>query len=298
MHDRSMRMGELLLFCEELAIQRSLHHVDCADICLFGDPAYASATLTSMLNGISGIGSVSVARSEKEVSRIIETGSYVCYPHNFPALEERIYGLTRYVKRLLSPSQPIVQLSCKRHIRRWALDLLDTRANGKLPIALHLKNGPVHKKSNARFDVWHRFISSFVPSDEFVFVLIGNEPVDPMIAALPNVLIASDLGSEIAKDFAFIELSHIFMGAVSGPCNFTIFTDVPYLLYKDPDHSPEEMIEELGKNTAFPFAHPDQLVFRLIPDAEHLQNQFRRIDTPAHRETWRARIGKLHAGVL
>src|SRR2546423_15639965 len=90
MHERSMRVGELLLFCEELAIQRALYRCEESDICLFGERVYASETITSMLNGLAGTGRVWIAQSRDNISQIIEAGSYVCYPQQFPAPDERI----------------------------------------------------------------------------------------------------------------------------------------------------------------------------------------------------------------
>ena len=80
-----------------------------------------------------------------------------------------------------------------------------------------------------------------------VAALVGNEDVDNRITELPNVLLSRNFQSNISRDLAIIQISCAFMGMASGPCNMAIFSEIPYVIYKNPDHDAEQMALELGK---------------------------------------------------
>jgi hypothetical protein len=123
-------------------------------------------------------------------------------------------------------------------------------------------------------------------------MLIGNEPIDPQITQLPNVLVTRNYGSDLSRDLALIQTSYIFMGMSSGPCSMAVFSGTPYVIYKNPDHDVEEMALELGTNIRFPFATPFQKFLRILETPEGLMSEFADLHSHINRSDWETRLAQ------
>lgn len=173
-------------------------------------------------------------------------------------------------------------------IRRYCLP--------RLPVVLHLKNDPNHQHcSNADFYAWLNFLDNCHKQYDVTFIFIGNEEVTQQIRSLPNVLISKDLNSNLSLDLALIQLSFMFMGIASGPCNMAVFSDTPYVIYKDPDHHTEEMKKELGDSDHFSFATPLQKILRVSQTSESLMSEFDYFYNRISRQGWERRLAKLES---
>ena len=196
-------------------------------------------------------------------------------PGNEQHLISHKYGSTIFVQKFFAERGFIPHLSCKNDLLRWATSFTDQYVTPSLPVVVHLKNNPNLKGcSNANFKSWYNFFLSCYGQYDVRFILIGNEPIDPQITHLPNVLVARDWESDLSRDLALIQTSYIFMGMSSGPCNMALFSDIPYVIYKNPDHDVEEMELELGTNIRFPFATPVQKFLRIFETPQGLMSEF------------------------
>jgi ADP-heptose:LPS heptosyltransferase len=88
------------------------------------------------------------------------------------------------------------------------------------------------------------------------------------------VIVTKNHESNISRDLALISQAAIFMGMSSGPCNIAIFSDTPFIIYKNPDHDVEEMKLELGKNNRFVFSTASQKFLRIFETVENLIQEF------------------------
>ena len=111
---------------------------------------------------------------------------------------------------------------------------------------------------------------------------------------LPNVILSRDYGSSLSRDLALIQTASIFMGMTSGPCNMALFSDIPYAIYKNPDHDVEEMAIELGKADRFPFAMPFQKIMRIFETGDNLMAEFANLYAQINRQDWEKRVASLH----
>jgi hypothetical protein len=66
-----------------------------------------------------------------------------------------------------------------------------------------------------------------------------------------------------------------FIGTASGICSGAVFSEVPYFVYKSPEHHKEQFEKELKKQETFPFSALNQKIIRKIPDTKTLFENMR-----------------------
>ena len=166
-----------------------------------------------------------------------------------------------------------------------------------MPVVVHLKNNPREQGcSNANFDAWFTFFERCVLRYDVKFILVGNETTDQRILGLPNVLVAQGVEGNLSRELALIQTALAFMGMASGPCNMAVFSDVPYVIFKNPDHHVRETALELGQADRFPFAVGFQKLLREFETADRLMSEFRLLYTSSSRQDWERRLdGLRHA---
>jgi ADP-heptose:LPS heptosyltransferase len=137
------------------------------------------------------------------------------------------------------------------YAKKWIKKNIKT----SLFVTVHLKNNPHNTKSNAQLKQWKIFFEHCRNSNfPIIFVLIGNDEFDEDINKLSNVIITQLHGGNLELDLALIQLSYFFMGMSSGPCNMALFSGVPYLIWKHPNHHVNEMKREFQGHDKFVFA--------------------------------------------
>ncbi|MBC8228373.1 hypothetical protein H8E77_02350 [bacterium] len=314
-----MSLGGLLILFEELKIWSEIYESNAVDICVVGDiadllplyhlPTYKrwicltdnsvckDSVLLSMPLDMAGIETCYLFTSGAELQDFLHQAPY---PYiTWPALTPEgsvthQYGRTMFIQEYYRKNGHIPFLSCKIEIVQWALQFIQNYVVPSIPVVVHLKNNP-HQGggSNANFDEWLSFFEACITRYNVKFILIGNEELDNRICKLPNTLVTRDLGSTLARDLALIQTGFIFLGMASGPCNIALFSDIPYVIYKNPYHHAEEMVSELGEGYRFPFATSFQKVLRIFETRENLISEFAHLYTPINRQDWERRLANL-----
>lgn len=201
---------------------------------------------------------------ENALSKFVEDNSYDIWPTKSMKPAYR-YGTTIFVQKFFKEQKFIPYLSCGLQARKRALDFYQKHAAPYLPVVVHLKNNPRHQnQSNANLPAWFEFFARCRLREKMKFILIGNEDPGPKIRGLSNVVLSRDHGDDLGRDLALIEMAFLFMGMASGPCNLAIFSDVPYLIFKNPDHHAQEMKLELGDEDHFVFAKAAQKMLCVV----------------------------------
>jgi hypothetical protein len=313
-----LSLGGLLVLAEELKMQAMVHQAKSAAIGIVGDRA---GSLFSGHLPQNGEPIVLLSRETCQGSALLLLlldleNINVCYV--CPALEEfqkylqarpkrRIiwpqadeqhiishkYSSTIFIQKFFAERGFIPHLSCNNDLLKWATGFTAKYVAPSLPVVVHLKNNPKLKGySNANFDSWYNFFLACDGQYDVKFILIGNEPIDPQITQLPNVLVARDFESYLSRDLALIQTSYIFMGMSSGPCNMALFSAVPYAIFKNPDHDVEEITLELGANIRFPFAMPLQKFLRIFETPEGLMSEFADLYAHINQSDWKIRLAQ------
>jgi hypothetical protein len=128
-------------------------------------------------------------------------------------------------------------------------------------ITIHLKNVK-DTLSNANLIEWQKAIKYIVTKNNKnkVFI-IGNDLNESQyqLFDFQNVVITKTLKEKsLLLDLSLILSSNIFMGMSSGPCNIAIFSNIPYVIFKHPEHHTEEMKKEMNEDRKFIFQKNNQ----------------------------------------
>lgn len=312
-------LGSLLILVEELQMQRTIHRTDFADICVVGDAPHLlpirgmkangglvtlldsaickdSALLSALLD-MEGIGVCYLCDTIAALRVFLRTSPYpyVMWPTlNEQGLVSHRYASTTFAQRFYCENGFIPYLSCKAEPIRWAIQCVGRYVIPCIPVVVHLKNNPNEQgSSNADFDAWLAFFKACYQQYDVMFIVIGGEEIDQRVRRLPNTLVARDFGSNLSRDLALIQTAFVFMGMASGPCNMALFSETPYIIYKNPDHDAEQMALELGQHDRFPFATPFQKVLRVFETRENLMSEFAHVYTHVNRQDWERRLANL-----
>lgn len=307
-------LGGLLILAEEVQIQRLIRGAALADLCILEDMADAGSAASApgksdpsagaigsarwpwlgALEALEGIGTCYVCGSVAALRDLVGAGSQRYVP--WPAFDDRArskhpYGSTVYAQSFYRARGFVPHLACKPEARLWAHRFVEDYVAPDLPVVVHLKNNPAAPgESNANADAWPAFFEACRGRYDVRFLLIGDDELDGRVRALPNVLVTRERGATLAQDLALIQHAFAFMGMASGPCNMAIFSDTPYVIYKHPDHHPDEMHAELGEADHFPFGTPLQRFVRAFETPEDLLARFAAIYAHADPAAWVRRL--------
>ena len=308
-------LGDLLIFVEELKMQQIIEKAEYIDMCFVGDVSQALS-----MKKVYGTESMPTPLSKEYckgppiLTALLDLDCMdLCYQcdffeilqefvHNSSCLykvwplmdgqggQDHNYGTTLYTQSFFDKHSFIPYLSCKEEVIRWAMEFLQNHVFPDMPVVIHLKNNPNEENcSNANSDVWFSFFKACNLHYDVKFILIGNEEIDSRILDLPNTLLASAFGSGLSRDLALIQTAYIFMGMASGPCQMAIFSDVAYVIYKNPDHHAKEMQLEMGSEDRFSFGSSLQRLLRVFETQEELMSVFDFLYTNVDRSVWRRR---------
>lgn len=299
-----LTLGGLITFIVELQIQLRIYGTPNFDICFIGSnfKSCRSIEIHNMHVADPDAGGISAPYGIEQLSviTILRDFSPVSCCHFFRTFEEfqEIYGSdpssrivwpdvrgstdiphkyndTRYIQNYFRQNGFIPLISSRGESEKWATEFIKNIVSPSIPVVIHLKNNQNQKNcSNANFDAWYGFFLHYIQKSTVKFILIGNEPLDSRIISLPNVIITADNGGNLPRDLALVSKAAIFMGMSSGPCNIAIYSDIPYAIYKNPDHDVEEMKLELGNSSRFTFSTNYQQLLRVFESTERLIEEF------------------------
>ncbi len=275
-----MSLGSILMFQQELLQQRSLGQFDLIDLYFrlpahIPDLSYLStlAQLNPFLNSVHFIASWS-----DDFDRAAQKTAFV-WPNSERRVGFSYSGSTLCIQKLFRRTNKVFPLQSPEMVRDSAKRFLSAHQPlNHLPIAVHLKNNSTDPLSNADQEEWMAFFADCQKASYPVFfILIGNEPCDPGFRKLTNCVMTRENGGALALDLALIQASRLFMGMSSGPCNLAILSDLPYIIFKDPDHHRSEMEKELNEQGQFVFANRLQHFIRAKDRTDHLMEYFKTV---------------------
>lgn len=314
-----LTLGGMIILVEELQAQAMLCDGDVGGVCFIHDASHqlllsgiakrggavaqldadicADSVLLSALINLKGVNICYYADSVASVKEFVSRQSppYVVWPSP-DMVDERgridyPYGTTLFLQRFFNEHKCLHPISAKPEPIQWAVDLIERHVRPALPVLVHLKNvSRERSQSNANLEEWAAFFEVCIGRHDVKFILIGNEGIDNRIRRLPNIIVTQDLGSSVARDLALIQTACIFMGMASGPCSMAIFSDIPYLICKHPDHHPEQMARELGESDRFSFATQSQKILRAFETRQILMSEFTRLYAQVDRQSWERRL--------
>lgn len=294
-------LGKLIILLEELEIQRQIHRAEQVDVVVVADarhllegmpPENSDApggpglggsgnvsAMAAVIRAMSGITDCHACFDRATIDRVLALARSGCVL--WPDPETLIrgghnYDSTEVIREFHLRTGNIPRLSVNAAQLARATRYLESKAEGRMAVAMHLKNQP-SGQSNADPASWLAFIAECRRAHPVHFFLIGDDAVNAAFRSLPNVTLAQEDGIAIDGHLALIQAAGLFMGMMSGPANMALFGRNPYLIFKHPDHHAKEMAMELGDADRYAFALPGQRVLRTWDTAENLARAFENV---------------------
>lgn len=290
---RAQRVGELILFLEDLAqladsqdivgvevvVIREMLKTELTQIDIPAERLIETATGYPLIDLLAVFAIVQRIRvlSGSFFHMILNSERNLVWPQ-FPDLSIHNYDTTIRIQQRYREGSRVVPLELCPDVSGWARKL--TTDLGPAPcIAVHLKNDPLGAdESNANFDAWREFFRRASKESPVKFVIIGDDVLDEQMLDCSNVIRAAERpGASLGGYLAIIKQSSGFMGMMSGFCNIAILGGRPYSIFKNPKHHSEAMLAEIGQNDHYVFSIPGQRILREKETSELLWSEFQNL---------------------
>ena len=265
--------GSMLIFLAELeATTNNFKIVDVACIGLNNNPSL----FLSVMRFFSRVNNILFFSDQSEFAKYsshLETEHWLNIVDNFKL--SSCNESTLFLQNIYKANKDSRRLNIPEYLRPEVDLWLNKYCDGYKPVVVHLKNNPNDLQSNANFESWSNFFLHVLNKKYKVkFNLIGNDEIDKRVSNLSNVIVTKENGGNTELDIALVLSAFLFLGMSSGPCNAAIFSDVPYIIWKHPEHHAEEMNRELKDNNSFSFSSENQLFFREYDELQSLIENF------------------------
>ena len=213
---------------------------------------------------------------EHKVNVILKKPSNLCYPFDRNTKNGFSYYNTERIQDLYSKLKIKPILGWREGFQQSVFQKSKT-LSPKI-ITVHLKRVfPFEvNESNAQAEVWAEALRYFLDSStELDVILVGNDPTPIEIELGPRIRRADDIGLTLGEQMNLIQNSAGFMGTASGICSGAVFSEVPYFIYKSPEHHKEQFAMELKNEEIFSFSALNQKIIRKIPETKTLFENMR-----------------------
>ena len=270
-------LGSLLLFQEELLLYREILKFEGIDLFfLTGSKKVSFSYLASIAQLNPFIQSIHIL---KDIGNIrndqIQQG---CFLWPSTKIDEKFsyQESTLHIQTLWKQKGNLIAFECPPDVKEKAVSWMQSHIPSECyPVSIHLKNSTQNKQSNANQAEWLKFFKDCRYKElPVIFILIGDDPYDTSFGDCPNCIITKNHGGSLELDLSLVQNSLFFMGMSSGPCNIAILSELPYLIWKNPDHHAKEMARELNKNGQFPFSNDRQMLLRQNDCFENIVDHF------------------------
>ncbi|MCX5662601.1 MAG: hypothetical protein NTW19_23215 [Planctomycetota bacterium] len=205
-------------------------------------------------------------------------------------LRGRIYSEVLYDHVQRTGRLPLIQ--SRPLMLDWAKRFYASHAEPDVLVSVNMRNNPRWDPSrNLDIDVWLRFFNACAGQYPVRFVVTcSKEEIDPRLRACPNVIMAKDHDTTLEQDVALLEISAFNMGASSGLCAKSIFSDAPYSIVRT-NLTPEVYRGMIFENGCYRFfgSRPDQIFWPHAETLEFLQAEFARMWAIIDVDAWRAK---------
>ena len=136
----------------------------------------------------------------------------------------------------------------------------------------HLKNLGTFETSRANMSIWLPLISEIAEATSLPLLLMGDDDYPSELLSIEGVIHLKSSFVPLMSQLAIASKAKFFIGSASGVASSAIYSDTPYLIFKDSRHHQAEMSRELGVSNHFPWAGRNQLIFREEPTIQRIQD--------------------------
>ena len=142
----------------------------------------------------------------------------------------------------------------------------------------HLKNLGTFETSRANMSIWVPLISEIAKATSLPLLLIGDDDYPNELLSIKGVIHLKSSFVPLMSQLAMTSRANFFIGSASGVASSAIYSNTPYLIFKDPRHHKVEMSRELGSLNRFPWAGRNQVIVREEPSIKIIRDFIKGID--------------------
>ena len=301
-----MSLGGLVILAAEMIMQKNIHNAPSALLGIIGNESgdlcnenfQSKMPLLSIIKNIEGIDD-SVRFFDNHIKfceyLALHGDEYIIWPKtDGQSLINYQYGTTFATQEFYQKNKCIPYLNFKEKVQGWAIKFMRDHVLPRIPVVVHLKNKQGESGcSNADFDVWLAFmVSCHTQYEDIVFMIIGNNELDRRFFNLPNVIVTKEFGTSLVQELTLLNSAYMFMGMASGPATMSLFSEIPYMIYKNPGHDAQQMDLEIGTSDHFSFATSKQKMVRIVETPENLLANFQKLYIETNRQEWTNKIAQ------
>lgn len=144
---------------------------------------------------------------------------------------------------------------------------------------IHLKNIGSYEESRADMRTWIPLISEISSSTSLLLLLLGDDEYPEELLQIKRIIHLKKYSIPLMTQLSFASRAQFFVGSASGMATTAIYSDVPYMIFKNPMHHVSEMKQEIKDANRFPWAGNNQFILRENPSMSHIQHFISELST-------------------
>ena len=165
---------------------------------------------------------------------------------NFPSNGSQLHCDTRVLHKYYKKYNKLPELTVDQNSLLWANKLINKISNSKKLIIIGIRNSFKIKNPNEFYKInrekgagtrnsnlpeWENFLYQIDRKKYFIICLCDYTEIIPSWREKNLVTYSTDLGANVIKDFALIQLSYISLFPSSGMFQYAFFRDTPSILF-------------------------------------------------------------------
>jgi len=135
-------------------------------------------------------------------------------------------------------------------------------------IFLHLRLFGLEKESRADIKIWKNLISQVSDISSLPLIFMGNDSYPDDFSKIKGVYFLKNFVPELVSQLSLVPSARMFIGSASGIAGAAMYSEIPYLIFKHPEHHKNEIARELKNGNQFPWALKNQLLLRQHPSLD------------------------------
>lgn len=243
-------LGDAIIFQENLCILKEKYKLEQIDMCLVDDPDPFRAR-SSVYNWRSDNQSAKKKILIRQtislnpyIGNVFIFNNYEDYNHfrmdhlyeyvHFPNRRDQLPSDIRPINQFYRSSGYLPKLKADEISLNWAEKIIETHIRPAKLLVIQIRNLASAKIRNSDLNAWEKFIEN-LDNSQFRVICIGlEEEIVLSWRKRDLVLFSKDLGADLLKDCALIQLAYACLLPPSGMFAFALFTGTPFVEFNAP----------------------------------------------------------------
>jgi hypothetical protein len=138
--------------------------------------------------------------------------------------------------------------------------------------AIHLKTIGSYENSRANMRIWMPLINDTLNSAPIPLLLLGDDDYPEELLETTGIIHLKKYSFPLMAQLSLVPNAKFFVGTASGVAAAAMYSNTPYMIFKNPKHHTLQMDLELGGSKSFPWAGQNQFLIRENPSSHSIKN--------------------------